>query len=131
MKNRRQPNHLPATARRRRVGTIFSLAVLAIVVAVVDGFASRSSVVPSSSTSTSTSRIGCNGNHRRTEESTTLREATNDIDVVGEGRRGDAKGAALRLVDVAVSRGGSTLLSNIDWRVEPKSKWGLVVSTSR
>jgi len=128
MKNRRQPNHLPATARRRRVGTIFSLAVLAIVVAVVDGFASRSSVVPSSSTSTSTStsRIGCNGNHRRTEESTTLREATNDIDVVGEGRRGDAKGAALRLVDVAVSRGGSTLLSNIDWRVEPKSKWGLV-----
>ncbi len=50
-----------------------------------------------------------------------------DVDVVGEGRRGDAKGAALRLVDVAVSRGGSTLLSNIDWRVEPKSKWGLVV----
>lgn len=52
-----------------------------------------------------------------------------DVDVVGEGRRGDAKGAALRLVDVAVSRGGSTLLSNIDWRVEPKSKWGLVVGT--
>jgi ATP-binding cassette subfamily F protein 3 len=49
-----------------------------------------------------------------------------DVDVVGEGRRGDAKGAALRLVDVAVSRGGTTLLSNIDWRVEPKSKWGLV-----
>jgi len=49
-----------------------------------------------------------------------------DVDVVGEGRRGDAKGAALRLVDVAVSRGGSTLLNNIDWRVEPKSKWGLV-----
>lgn len=52
---------------------------------------------------------------------------SNDVDVVGEGRRGDARGAALRLVDVAVSRGGSTLLSNIDWRVEPKSKWGLVV----
>jgi len=49
-----------------------------------------------------------------------------DVDVVGEGRRGDSKGAALRLVDVAVSRGGNTLLSNIDWRVEPKSKWGLV-----
>ena len=106
MKNIRQP-------------TIFSLAVLAIIAAVVDGFATRSSVVP---------RIGGNGNRRRTEESTTLREATNDVDVVGEGRRGDAKGAALRLVDVAVSRGGSTLLSNIDWRVEPKSKWGLVVS---
>eukprot|EP00536_Pseudo-nitzschia_multiseries_P013219 jgi/Psemu1/261223/estExt_Genewise1Plus.C_5480026 len=35
-------------------------------------------------------------------------------------------GAALRLVDVAVSRGGKTMLSSIDWRVEPKSKWGLV-----
>ena len=50
-----------------------------------------------------------------------------DIDIVGEGRRGDAKGAALRLEDVAVSRGGSTLLSSIDWRVEPTSKWALVV----
>mmetsp|Transcript_23652 Transcript_23652/g.49770 ORF Transcript_23652/g.49770 Transcript_23652/m.49770 type:complete len:802 (+) Transcript_23652:273-2678(+) len=49
-----------------------------------------------------------------------------DIDVVGEGRRGDAMGAALRLVDVAVSRGGKTLLSNIDLRVEPKSKWAIV-----
>ncbi len=57
----------------------------------------------------------------------TTTASDNDVDVVGEGRRGDAKGAALRLVDVAVSRGGSTLLSNIDWRVEPKSKWGLVV----
>ena len=56
----------------------------------------------------------------------TATASDNDVDVVGEGRRGDAKGAALRLVDVAVSRGGSTLLSNIDWRVEPKSKWGLV-----
>jgi len=52
-----------------------------------------------------------------------------DVDVVGEGRRGDAKGAALRLVDVAVSRGGSTLLRSIDWRIEPKSKWALVVSS--
>ena len=51
-----------------------------------------------------------------------------EVDVVGEGRRGDAKGAALRLVDVAVSRGGSTLLRSIDWRIEPKSKWALVVS---
>ena len=56
-----------------------------------------------------------------------LRASSDDVDVVGEGRRGDAKGAALRLVDVAVSRGGSTLLSYIDWRVEPKSKWALVV----
>ena len=55
-------------------------------------------------------------------------EVDEDIDVVGEGRRGDAMGAALRLVDVAVSRGGKTLLSNIDLRVEPKSKWAIVVS---
>lgn len=77
-----------------------------------------------------------NANHHRNSrtvlydtavESPAIKE---DVDVVGEGRRGDAKGAALRLVDVAVSRGGTTLLSNIDWRVEPKSKWGLVVSTT-
>lgn len=58
---------------------------------------------------------------------TTTGNNNEDVDVVGEGRRGDARGAALRLVDVAVSRGGTTLLRNIDWRVEPKSKWGLVV----
>jgi hypothetical protein len=62
---------------------------------------------------------------------TTTGNNNEDVDVVGEGRRGDARGAALRLVDVAVSRGGTTLLSNIDWRVEPKSKWGLVVRSTQ
>jgi len=63
---------------------------------------------------------------QRCSATSSTASSVDDVDVVGEGRRGDAKGAALRLVDVAVSRGGSTLLSNIDWRVEPKSKWGLV-----
>lgn len=40
--------------------------------------------------------------------------------------RGDARGAALLLDDVAVSRGSSQILQNVDWRVEPTSKWGLV-----
>lgn len=106
---------LQANLRRKKrpVSTIFFLAALAAVLlaAIVEGFVAVSkqpSHYPLCSTETS-----------------------NDVDVVGEGRRGDAKGAALRLVDVAVSRGGSTLLSNIDWRVEPKSKWGLVVGTQK
>lgn len=40
--------------------------------------------------------------------------------------RGDARGAAIRLESISVSRGSAQILSNIDWRVEPKSKWALV-----
>ena len=101
------------TRQRRRVAAISFVVLVLALFAVVEGFVSRHP----------------NSNQRRSPAHlcATATE-TNDVDVVGEGRRGDAKGAALRLVDVAVSRGGSTLLSNIDWRVEPKSKWGLVVS---
>ena len=40
--------------------------------------------------------------------------------------RGDARGAALRLEEVSVSRGSSQILSDLNWRIEPKSKWALV-----
>lgn len=40
--------------------------------------------------------------------------------------RGDARGAALLLEEISVSRGSSPILKNIDWRIEPKSKWALV-----
>lgn len=40
--------------------------------------------------------------------------------------RGDARGAAMLLEDISVSRGSSQILSNIDWRIEPKSKFALV-----
>lgn len=40
--------------------------------------------------------------------------------------RGDARGAAMMLEDISVSRGSSQILSNIDWRIEPNSKWALV-----
>jgi ABC-type cobalamin/Fe3+-siderophores transport system ATPase subunit len=40
--------------------------------------------------------------------------------------RGDARGAALRLENVAVSRGSAQILKDINFRVEPKSKWALV-----
>ena len=97
--------------KRRAIATIYISAILllALFAAIVEGF-----VVVSRNPS---HHVMCASSN------------DDDVDVVGEGRRGDAKGAALRLVDVAVSRGGSTLLSNIDWRVEPKSKWGLVVGT--
>lgn len=39
---------------------------------------------------------------------------------------GDTKGAALRLEDVAISRGATPLLQNIDWSVQPNERWGIV-----
>eukprot|EP00536_Pseudo-nitzschia_multiseries_P005072 jgi/Psemu1/285520/fgenesh1_pg.91_\ len=39
---------------------------------------------------------------------------------------GDTRGAALRLEDVAISRGASPLLKGINWSVQPKERWGIV-----
>jgi ATP-binding cassette subfamily F protein 3 len=39
---------------------------------------------------------------------------------------GDTKGAALRLSDVAISRGATPLLKNIEWSVQPNERWGIV-----
>ena len=39
---------------------------------------------------------------------------------------GDTKGAELRLADVAISRGATSLLKNIDWSVQAKERWGIV-----
>jgi hypothetical protein len=38
---------------------------------------------------------------------------------------GDTKGAALRLNNVAISRGASPLLKDIDWSVQPNERWGI------
>lgn len=39
---------------------------------------------------------------------------------------GDTKGAALRLENVAISRGAEPLLKSIDWSVQPNERWGIV-----
>jgi ATPase subunit of ABC transporter with duplicated ATPase domains len=39
---------------------------------------------------------------------------------------GDTKGAVLRLDNVAISRGATPLLKNIDWSVQPNERWGIV-----
>jgi ATP-binding cassette subfamily F protein 3 len=39
---------------------------------------------------------------------------------------GDTKGASLRLANVAISRGASPLLKNIEWSVNPGERWGIV-----
>ena len=41
-------------------------------------------------------------------------------------KRGDARGAALLVENLSVSRGSAQILSEIEFRVEPKSKWGVV-----
>jgi uncharacterized short protein YbdD (DUF466 family) len=60
--------------------------------------------------------------------------------------RGDARGAALLLENVSVFRGTTTtsggtsssstgaarfIVQDIDWRIEPKAKWGLVGANGR
>ncbi|CAB9518517.1 binding protein ZnuC [Seminavis robusta] len=50
---------------------------------------------------------------------------TEDAEVYGT-TVGDTKGAALRLENVAISRGASPLLNNIDWSVQPNERWGIV-----
>ena len=37
-----------------------------------------------------------------------------------------ARGAALLIENVAVQRGAAQILKNIDWRVEPQTKWALI-----
>jgi ATP-binding cassette subfamily F protein 3 len=39
---------------------------------------------------------------------------------------GDTRGAALLLADVAISRGGTPLLKDIQWNVQAKERWGIV-----
>lgn len=48
--------------------------------------------------------------------------------VVGDGLRAasDSQGAAVLLEQVSVYRGNSKILSDIDWRIEPRTKWGLL-----
>ncbi|KAG7336663.1 ABC transporter, ATP-binding protein [Nitzschia inconspicua] len=60
-----------------------------------------------------------------TVTTTTTAYAANSI--IDDGlSRGDARGAAIRLEGVSISRGNSQILKDIDWRIEPKAKWGLI-----
>ena len=40
--------------------------------------------------------------------------------------RGDARGAAVLLEGVSVARGSVQVLQEINWRVEPQSKWAII-----
>lgn len=41
-------------------------------------------------------------------------------------KRGDARGAALVVEDASVYRGPAPILTDINWRVEPKAKWAIL-----
>jgi ATP-binding cassette, subfamily F, member 3 len=58
---------------------------------------------------------------------TTTSSSSSSTSAIADGlSRGDARGAAIRLENVSISRGNSRILNNIDWRIEPKAKWGLI-----
>jgi len=60
-------------------------------------------------------------------ETTTADDAADDnSSITIQANRGDARGASLLLEGVSVYRGPEKIISGIDWRVEPKTKWALV-----
>ena len=79
-----------------------------------------------SAAATSTTATAADFTRSSTTTTTTKDGATAEAANHLNPNRGDANGAALLLQDVNVYRGSSQILSNINWRVEPKQKWGLV-----
>ena len=75
------------------------------------------------------SRANLAENERRLIRNIKL-SASNAVDSVSSttAKRGQdyARGAALLLENVSISRGPSEILKNIDWRVEPRTKWALI-----
>lgn len=54
---------------------------------------------------------------------TTCRHSLSSLNAL---KHGDARGAALLVENVDVFRGPAPILSDINWRVEPMAKWGIV-----
>lgn len=77
-----------------------------------------SSKIPTKSSSYATTKTSLN--------SSTLEAPPTETDEVYGTIVGDTKGAALRLTNVAISRGASPLLKNIEWSVQPNERWGIV-----
>jgi ATP-binding cassette subfamily F protein 3 len=89
--------------------------------------ASASSSSPSTTRLSSAAPAEAAGGGTSTTTATAAPPAQEEDGGGGSGpRRGDAGGAALRLEDVTVSRGGTAILRGITWRVEPRAKWALV-----
>ena len=104
-----------------KIGTIALTAFLAFHSA--SGFASLS-VGPSSYSSsllTQTSTIRSSLLH-----AATLEAPPTDTEEKYGTTVGDTQGAALRLSEVAISRGSEPLLKDINWSVQPKERWGIV-----
>lgn len=66
------------------------------------------------------------GRHRVAHRDVTLASTVAAPDEVAGTTVGDTKGAVLRLADVAISRGASSLLQNIAWSVQTNERWGIV-----
>ena len=84
-------------------------------------------------TSTSTSATTCSSrpcSSRRVPQplfaGATLEAPPTDLEEAYGTVVGDTKGAELRLADVAISRGSSPLLRQINWSVNPGERWGIV-----
>lgn len=74
---------------------------------------------------TCASSLTSNGRQVRLS-STTLSSPPTEIEEASGTVVGDTKGAALRLENIAISRGATPLLKNINWSVQPNERWGIV-----
>uniref|UniRef100_A0A7S3VH76 ABC transporter domain-containing protein n=1 Tax=Chaetoceros debilis TaxID=122233 RepID=A0A7S3VH76_9STRA len=88
----------------------------------VSGF----SIAPTSTTTISQRTIHKNSSSNSGLFSASVEAPPTETEEVYGTIVGDTKGAALRLSKVAISRGASPLLKNIDWSVQPNERWGIV-----
>jgi len=72
-------------------------------------------------------RQQCRHHSSRRTTTTKLSSVSPDAVVSGSKKQQDfSRGAALLLEDVAITRGPNQILRQIDWRVEPRTKWALI-----
>ena len=82
--------------------------------------------VSQSSSSASTSTTSSSSSSEQLSVASTAAVGGTSSSSSSSNNRGDARGAALLLQNVNVFRGPTQILRNIDWRIEPGTKWAIV-----
>jgi len=105
---------------------IASFLTVAVATATTHAFVPNAFLSKSTTTTITTSTTSVFSTSIAEQEQKTAPGPPTDTDEVYGTVVGDTKGAALRLENVAISRGANPLLKNIDWSVQPNERWGIV-----
>ena len=101
---------------------------VATIASTTQAFVPNNAFGPKRIVSTTTPRITSkpNGCSALASSTTTMDSPPTDTEETFGTVVGDTKGAALRLDGVAIYRGASPLLREINWSVQPNERWGIV-----